>query len=195
VTGYITTAEYFGEITKTIAGDTIYTAHFWGTEIAVDNGQVTVDSYKDESDDNGQAAKVDGYEGDDETNAELSAISSQQSSDLPIAPILITLAVLGAVAGAAAYFHKRRNVKIYRDNFSVLIAKDKISVKSKSIDLTPLDGNQFGIEIEKLTAKSLNGKAVEIRHGTSGMTHRIAYEGNAYRIEVDFNAGTIQGIY
>jgi len=33
VTGYITTASYSGEVTRTTAGDTVYTAYFTGTEI------------------------------------------------------------------------------------------------------------------------------------------------------------------
>jgi len=88
-----------------------------------------------------------------------------------------------------------RNVKIYRDNFSVLAAKDRIDVKNPVIDLSPLEGQCFGIEIEKFTAKPLNGKTVEIKYGSANLHHKIAYEGNAYRIGVDFGAGTIQAIY
>ena len=105
------------------------------------------------------------------------------------------LAIFAAFAGAVLFYINRRNVKIYRDKFSTLVAKDKIDTKNPIIDLSPLEGQHFGIEIEKFTAKTLNGKTVEIRQGSSSLNHKIAYEGNTYRIEVDFGAGTIQAIY
>ena len=109
--------------------------------------------------------------------------------------LAFALTGLAALAGAGVFYLLRRNVKIYRDGFRVLVAKDKISAKSKVIDLSPLEGECFGIEIDKLTAKSLNGQDIEVRHGATSLKHKIAYEGNTYRIEVDFATKTIQGIY
>ena len=168
VTGYITTAEYIGKISKVIAGDTIYTAYFAGAEI--------IPAPPPTPEPSPPPVVLD-------------------KSGIPLAPILIGLGVLAALAGAGTYFFTRRNVKVYRDDFRVLVAKDKISAKKKLIDLSPLDGDCFGIEIDSFTAKALNGQTVEVRHGADSLKHRIAYEGNAYRIAADFGAGTIQAIY
>ena len=93
------------------------------------------------------------------------------------------------------FFFLRCNVKIYHDGFSVLAAKDKICAKSPIIDLSMLDGECFGIEIDKFAAKSLNGVSIEVRQGSASLKHEIAYEGNIYRIKADFGAGIIQAIY
>ena len=123
-------------------------------------------------------------------------LTAPGNSSFPVVPVLIGIAVLVALVGAAgAFFFLRRNVKIYRDDFSILAAKDKISTKSPLIDLSPLDGECFGIEIDKFAAKSLNGISVEVRHGLVSLKHQIAYEGNIYRIKADFGEGTIQAIY
>ena len=190
VTGYVTTAEYSGEITKNVKGDTIYAAYFWGNEI------------------NPIPSTTETTELPEPTNTSETSESTEPIDILPkenthkqgvngfsLVPILISFAVVVALAGAALFFLNRRNVKIYRDNFSVLVAKDKIHAKNPVIDLSPLEGKHFGIEIEKFTAKTLNGKSVEIRQGSASLNHKIAYEGNAYRIEADFGAGIIQAIY
>ena len=183
VTGYITTAEYTGEIAKSTAGDTVYTAYFEGTEINPAPRPV-------------QASET---PAPPETVTPEEAVTEETHgrgrNALPILLIVTGLTGLAAAAAVAAYFFMRRNVKIYRDGFRVLTAKDKISARNNTIDLSPLDGERFGIEIDKFTAKSLNGHTVEVRHGTGSLKHRIAYEGNAYRIEADFDAGTIQAIY
>ncbi|MDR0292918.1 MAG: cell wall anchor protein [Oscillospiraceae bacterium] len=172
VTGYVTTADYTGEIVKAVTGDTLYIAYFEGIEI---NPTPTP-----------------------EPSTPTSApepTAPENGGGIPLVPILIGPAVLAALAGAGAFFFLRRNVKIYRDGFRVLAAKDKISAKNKLIDLSPLDGDCFGIEIEAFTAKALNGQTVEIRYGADRLKHRIAFEGSAYRIEANFGAGTIQAVY
>lgn len=169
VTGYVTTADYVGEISKTESGDTIYVAHFVGEEIT-------------------PSPKP--------TDPSEIGITTPSGNKIPILPILLAFGVLAALAAFAYVFMmKHRNVKIYRDNFRVLVAKDKISAKSPMIDLTPLDCDSFGIEIDKFSAKSLNGVTVDVRHGSASLKHKIAYEGNTYRIEADFGTGTIQAIY
>jgi hypothetical protein len=86
-------------------------------------------------------------------------------------------------------------VKIYRDGFRVLAAKDRLTAKVPVIDLTPLDGDSFGLVIDRFSAKALNGVTVEVRNSSVSLKHKIAYEGSAYRIAADFGAGTIQAIY
>ena len=167
VTGYITTANYVGEVSKTQSGDTIYIAYFVGTEIP--------------------AAPEPTEPAENKTPL---------SEQIPIIPILLVLGVLAALAaGAYAFLSTRRNVKIYRDSFRVLMAKDKISAKNPMIDLTPLEFDNFDIEIDKFSAKSLDGVVVDVRHGSDSLKHKIAYEGNAYRMEADFGTGTIQAIH
>jgi hypothetical protein len=41
----------------------------------------------------------------------------------------------------------------------------------------------------------MTGRTIEVRHGKGSLKHRIAYEGNIYRIEADFDAGTIKAIF
>lgn len=173
VTGYITTAEYTGEIAKTVEGDTVYVAYFLGSEIAPIPEPTEA-----------PAAETDDVDG-----------------EAPIIPILIGLAVIAALVGAGAFLFLRSNVKIYsvRDEGRVLVAKDRITAKHLSIDLTPLDSYEnaqcFILEIERMAAKSLNGKALEVIYGSAKLQHTIAFEGSAYKIEADFHSATIKAIY
>jgi hypothetical protein len=78
-----------------------------------------------------------------------------------------------------------------------LAAKVRISVKYPRIDLTPLESHadSFVVEIDKFGAKTLNGTTIELICGRERLTHKIAYEGNAYKIDADFQAGTIKAVY
>jgi len=185
VTGYITTAEYSGEITNVVTGDTVYTAFFEGKEI-----NPLLKPMPTPIPTPSPTAAPEATE-----TPQSMPLSPAGNNALPLTSILICLAVLAALGGAVAFFFLRRNVKIYRDGFRVLAARDKINAKSKLIDLSPLDGESFGIEIDKFTAKSLNGQTIEVKHGPSSLKHKIAYEGNSYRVEVDFGANMIRGIY
>ena len=192
VTGYVTTAKYSGEITKNIKGNTIYTVYFSGTEIILEP-----DTNIDISTESTETLETT----DSEEIHDISSISTteymlmQDISQFPIAQILVVTLILTAIFGALMFFLKRRNVKIYRDNFSVLAAKDRIDAKNLMIDLSPLEGKSFGIEIDKFTAKMLNGTVIEIKQNTVSLSHKIAYEGNVYRIKADFDTSTIQAIY
>jgi hypothetical protein len=171
VTGYVTTADYVGEIAKAVTGDTVYTAYFEGKEI-----------------DPKPTATPTATPGNAQT-------PDSPDGALPILPIAIGLAALALLSGAGAFLFLRRNVKIYRDGFRELAAKDRISAKQLTIDLSPLEGRRFGLEIGKFAAKALNGKTVEVLYGPAKLQHRIAYEGNAYRIEVDFAGSIIKAVY
>jgi len=91
----------------------------------------------------------------------------------------------------------RHNVKVYkvRDGHRTLAAKDKISAKRLTVNLTTLDGGCFGLEIGKFSAKALNGKTIEVICGPAILKHKIAFEGNTYYIETDFGAQTILAIH
>jgi hypothetical protein len=171
-TGYITTADYSGEIGKAVTGDTTYTAYFTGSEINPSPKATPGQSVMFEPETPGGA--------------------------LPGKPLLIGLAALIAlIGGAAAFYFLRHNVKIYaiRESGRSLIAKDRIGAKRLGIDLSPLDGSVFGLLIDRFTAKTLNGKNVEIVYGPVCLKHKIAYEGGVYNIEVDFKHSSIKAVY
>jgi hypothetical protein len=185
-TGYITTADYSGEIAKTITADTVYTAYFMGSEIDPAPKPTPTPMPKPTPTPTPipTPAPV--------TTPEPAATNA---GSFPLLPVIAAIAVLASLGGAAAFFFLRHNVKVYRNGFRVLAAKDRISAKHKQLDLSPLAGDCFGIEILNSTAKALNGKTIEIWHSASMLKHQIAYEGNTYRVEADFGAGTVQAIY
>ena len=192
-TGYVTTANYTGEIEKCEDGGAVYTAYFDGVEINPAPPPAPTPTPTPEP-----PATPDPEEAPEETMEPEPPMKEKSAVPL-IIPILIGAALLAAIGGAAAYIHIHHNVKIYRDDFSILVAKDKISAKSLSINLTPLDdkssGICFGIEIDRLTAKRLSGRTLEIILGPAKLQHKLAYEGNKYRIATDFGAGAIKAIY
>ena len=189
-TGYITTAKYTGDISKVLTGDTVYTAYFVGNEVNPMPMPTATPVMPIPTTSTGQEVSP---------LPKASAPTAPKATDNSnpvLAPILIGTAVLiAALAGAGAFFVLRRNVKVYRDGFRTLAARDKINAKSPVIDLSPLEGDVFGIALDRFIAKSLNGKAIGIKHGGKSLIHQIAYEGNTYRIEVDFGAGTIHAVY
>jgi hypothetical protein len=172
--GYVTTADYVGEVARTSAGETIYAAYFLGTETSPPHPKPALTP----------------------------GISARGGAPLSSAPfILAALGLAALLGGPLAFFFLRPNVKIYAisEGKYALAAKGKISAKSPVIDLTPLegrsDGGRFELEIKRLAAKSLSGKTVEAKCGPVSLKHQIAYEGNAYRIEADFSAQTIRAVY
>jgi hypothetical protein len=188
VTGYITTADYTGEVSRIADGDRIYTVYFSGSEINPTPKPTTPPPAPTPT---------------PPTPSEEPTITTQAPEEpdggFLIAPFLIALAIIAALlAGAGAYwFMLRHNVKVYRDKdgHRRLVAKDKISAKKPFVDLSPLDGNRFAIEIDRHAAKALNGQPVEIRHGSGSLTHKVAFEGNPYIIEADFGEMEIKAIH
>jgi len=169
-TGYVSTADYTGEITKEIEGDTVYKVYFTGAEV-------------------------------NPTPQETEPAPDKDNGSFPIAPIICLVIIIALIGGAAAFFFLRHNVKVYsvgEDGYRVLVAKVKISVKNPAIDLTPLNGSEsrcFGLEIDKSAAKSLNGVIINVIFGSAKLPHKIAYEGNPYRIDANFHDMTIKAIY
>ena len=193
ITGYITTAEYSGEITREIPADIVYTAFFSGTEITPQPQEIYEPAPHEQSPEETEPVPHVDRELSDEPLTTGDDYSGERK--IPILPGLAVLMLISALAGIGAYIARRRNVKVYENNFSTLIAKDRINSKNKKIDLSPLQGIHFGIEIEKGTAKHLNGQALDIRHGDIRLSHTISYEGNVYRIDVDLAAGVVRAVY
>jgi hypothetical protein len=179
-TGYVTTADYSGEITKIVEGETVYTAYFVGTKISAD--------------------KQEAEQGGTSVSAPTPAPDTDNAV-IPIVPLAFAGVIIVVVAGAAAFLFLRHNVKVYsigEDGSRTLTAKVRISAKNPVIDLTPLESrpkNLFLLEIDRLAAKALNGKAVEVIFGSAKLGCQIAYEGNAYKIEANFDDQTIKAIY
>jgi hypothetical protein len=179
-TGYITTAEYTGEITKTIMGEAVYTAYFSGSEI---NPSAPSPTRTPPS-----VAEPD--------------ILALGGHPIPFAPLMAAIAGFAAlIGGLGAFFFLRRNVKVYAigNDSRILTAKVRISANNPVIDLSPLESHvenrRFELEIERITAKRLNGKTVEVIFGPMRLKHKIAYEGNVYRIDTNFHTGTVQALY
>ena len=173
VTGYITTAEYYGEVVRQVAGDTVYTVYFSGSAIRpLEPPQEIIES----------PAPV------------------EDKTLLSYIPIILIVAVITALASVmCAYFFLRHNAKVYcidEDGKRSLAAKLRVSPKSSVIDLTPLgtDTNEqhFLIEIDNIAAKKLNNTVVDVVFGASRLSHKIAHEGGVYKIEVNFTASTIK---
>ncbi len=184
-TGYVTRADYTGEITKEIKGETVYTAYFTGTD-------ATPAPQEPEADTEPPPTTPPAPEVKPETDSAAS----------PIAPLILAGVVVALLAGAAAFLFLRHNVKVYSvsdDGNRVLAAKVRISAKNPVADLTPLDGRSesrcFVLEIDKLAAKGLNGCKVDVIFGSAKLSHKIAYEGNAYIIEANFRDMAIKAIY
>jgi len=184
ITGYVTTADYTGEVSRTVMGDTAYTAYFVGTEIAPPPRLAETPSIAP------PLAAV------PETGE--SPLPAAQSGRVPFALLLIMTAVLFAIVGAGVYwFLLRSNVKIYKvsEGSRVLTEKRRIGAKQMVIDLTPLECSRYELEIARHAAKALNGKVLEVLYGPVCLKHTIAYEGNPYRADVNISTGTIKAIY
>jgi hypothetical protein len=173
-TGYMIAADYTGEVSRTVKGDTVYTVYFSGNEI--DGSPKTLET----------------------------AISSKSSTmmrhgSIPIAPFMIGLAaIIALLSGIGVYwFFLRHNVKVFRvqDRDHTFVAKDKINAKRLRMDLSSLNSSCFLLEIDKFSAKALNGKTIEVLYGPAILKHKILYEGNTYRIKIDFIEGTVKAIY
>lgn len=169
--GYITTADYTGEITKEIPGDTVYKVYFTGKEI----NPTPLEPEPEPDVDSGSIPIV-----------------------LIIGVVIVVMACAGA---AVFYFlhHNVKVYSVGEDGYRIMVAKDRISVKKPVIDLTPLDNcvesRFFSIVIGKSAAKSLNGKTIDVIFASVKLTHQIAYEGDTYKIEANFHDMTIKAIY
>lgn len=165
VTGYITTAVYTGEVTKAATDGAVYTAYF-----------------------SGRADKA-------------SSTDAPQLGRGAVLPLIAGILAVAVIAGIAVFFLLRPNVKVYKisEDSRIMVAKARISAKNPVVDLSPLYDHEgegrFYLEIDKMTAKKLNSKFIEAIYGSCKLKHQIAFEGNVYKIEMDFKTKTITAIY
>jgi len=196
VTGYVTTARYMGTVSRTVPGDTVYTAHFTGEEIAAAPEPEPEPVCELAPAPRLAAAPEAKWEPEHGLAMGQEAGPARKGGGAwTLAALIAGLVALAGVVAAAARHSMRRNVRIYRDNFGTVVADYRIGAKNTVIDLTPLEGDRFGIEIDKAAAKSLSGRNVEVMRHDGVLNHVIAYEGNAYRMDADFTEGTIRAVH
>jgi hypothetical protein len=185
VTGYITTAEYTGEVSRTVSGNSIYTAYFLGREIKPEPTPAV-------------AQPKPNPEPEAPAPTSEASLPETQERGTPLWMLILIGAILAALlAGGVAYWFLRHNVRIYmyKDGNRVLVAKDRIGGKEPVIDVSTLDGDCFFIAINRQAAKKLDGCTVGVRYGEILLKHQVAYEGDTYNIEADVFARTIQAVH
>jgi hypothetical protein len=168
VTGYVTTAEYTGEIAKTLVGETVYAACFEGVEIS-----------PEEPESKGTPGLP-------------------PAAVPPLIALAVLAALLGGFAAffflrrnvrVYATEDGRREL-IAKARISAKNPRvDLTPLEGRS------ENGCFALEIDRPAAKSMSGKNVEIAYGPICLKHKIAYEGNPYLVEADFRAGTVRAVY
>ena len=172
VTGYTTTADYTGEVSRVSGGATVYTAHFLGTEIP--------------------APATPPQEAPVAPTPEAPDAGPTESADPWRTTAIILAATFSAICMAAlsyTFWHAlRRNAHIYAvaDGRRNAVAKRRISSGRPIIDLTDLGGPAFYVEIDRPTARRLSGRAVEFIHGNLSLFVNISDASGAFCADVDF---------
>ena len=187
VTGYITTADYIGEVSRTIVGDTVYTVYFSGSKV------IPLLKLEEKS----LAIKPQAIELAMPSSEPIDPVAQDEGS-LGITALIWLAAIVALLASlGVVLFLLFRNFKAYSDNNGrhTLIEKGRISAKKLTIDLSPNTGDQFIIEIDRCTAKRLNGYTIEVRNGLSSLQHVIAYDGVTYSFKADFGVGIIRALH
>ena len=184
VTGYVTTAEYKGEINKTIQGNTIYTAYFSGTKAEQEpEAEPTVEELEQQLKD---------------AKAKAKEVAKANGEGLSLNPlfIIISLLILGIVGGLAWLMFFRGNVAVYNliDTKMQKIGKARITPKDLTIDLSHLKSkamsSSFTLLLGMSTAKKLDGETVAIVYKGESLQHTIvmAEDGDGSKKDYQINA-------
>jgi len=190
VSGYVTTAEFRGEVARINEGDNTFTVTFIGRPLYVEEPEWTIDSI---------AAYIADLEGtlSDMRYAETGTRSTREREPMGINWHLVmgVLAVLGAVGAGVYLLFLRGNVKVYNcvedENYAYL-GKTRISKNNPVIDLSPFTERartaKFIIELGRWTASHLNGTDITLNYGGITFQHTVAYEKGQkkYEIKPDF---------
>ncbi|MDR2903086.1 MAG: hypothetical protein LBU77_01035 [Clostridiales bacterium] len=165
VTGYVTTAEYKGEIAKLVPGKTAYIAYFVGTEIAPPTPKPTPKP----------------------------APLPEPKSINPVPIATGTTVGAGFLVGIVFFFFFRKNVKVHnlKDGKYLPIGKARVTAKNPIINLTPFAEKaatgSFILVIERMAAKRLSEKTLTINYGDKSFQHIVNSDGSSeYQFEIDF---------
>ena len=186
VTGYTTTAQYSGEISKILEGKTIYTAYFSGVAIESEPEEVPEPT--------AAALKAQLAERNEQEKAERKA-----NGEIIIEPlhIIMPLIILSGIGSAVYLLLFKRNVQVLslKNGYFEKIGKARINKKDCIIDLTPFTAKvtspSFRLELGRFSTKVLDGKTVNINYGDSSFQHIVTLDNDmsekkGYVIEVDF---------
>jgi len=121
------------------------------------------------------------------------------NGDIIIEPMHIIMpVVMLSVVGAIMYLlFFRRNVSVLslKNGYFEKIGKARTNKKDSIIDLTPFTAKvtspSFRLEVDRFTAKGLDGKTGNINYGDSSFQHIVTLDSDmsekkGYVIEVDF---------
>ena len=167
VTGYITTVEYKGTLSKLLAGKTVYTAYFEGTPIAPPAPEPTPTP---------------------EPTPEV--VESKPINPVPAAAG--ATAGVSLLGGVVFFFFLRKNVKVHnlKDGKYLPIGKTRVTAGTPIINLTTFANKavsgSFILILDRLAAKQLSSKTVTINYGDRTFQHIIDSDGGEYQFEVDF---------
>ncbi|MDR0819668.1 MAG: hypothetical protein LBN43_08890 [Oscillospiraceae bacterium] len=167
ITGYVTTAEYKGTITKLVTGKTLYIAYFEGTQIAPPTPEPTPETVV------------------------VTDLPEEPQKSVNLFPIALCVGI-ALLCGLAYLLFLRRNVKVVvlKNGKALPIGKTRVALSSTVIDLTKFEGKTSGdsfiLVLDRLAAKRLFGKTVTVRYGDRTFQHIVCGDGGKYRFEVDF---------
>jgi len=187
VTGYVTTAQYKGLVSKTVLDKTLYNVVFISNEPVIEEPLEEIIVPEPEADENNEADKG-------------------IASGLPdvFLPIFLTLLTIAAVAGVSILLlilFNLYNVTVYCQDGTGFKRIGRIKLKYKKeepvIDLAvvrakskiPLTSNTYVVELSAKATKDLTGQEVIVRHGEKEINHVIetGHGFRRYQFEVNFD--------
>ena len=185
VTGYVTTAEYKGTISRESTGQIIYTAIFIGDKVIIPTPEPT-------------HLPEPTLTGDTNLTEQQPKQSEKRSGVL--ATLLIVLAVLIAMlaGAAAAYWFLSFNATVYCQNGKEYkkLSKIRINLKEPIIVLDKLaeraDSHNYVIELTQKTFRTLAGREVLVKLGSQTVSHLVdeTSEYLRYQFEADFTSSS-----
>ena len=190
VTGYQTTAEYTGMVTKTDTKGTVYTARFIGTVFTVAQAKELVQEAKIHEKLVAKAKKA-GVTVEELLSGE-NADDIRAAASAPSAMPLLLIPFLAAVAALILLF--RKNVTVYAladDGEYDKIGKMKLSKKKPILNMGSFNdvitNPDFLLVIDQFTAWRMRDMDVTLHRGEITMQHTIKPEkGKKYQFEAKF---------
>jgi len=166
--GYITVAEFSGELTRISEGEIIYTALFAGTPL------VREDDVSGSGADDGGSNYVD---------SESEPTQPREPIAINLSTILLLLAITGILGVFVWFFFIRGNIVVFTIGAGekhVKIGRAKVSKRNLIVDLSSFASKTttaaFKLDIAGWTASYLNGETITVNYGGQPHQHIIAYK-------------------